>query len=193
MNDKREDEKESENLFEIAAAAANNESNAKDVEIVGKKAAANLVYRGIIITCILVIFLSLSNVFIRNAQFFSGIEQTAIGYTMQLVVSLSIALYNRENIFGPPDKRKMLIIRGVLGIFGLITLHLAVKFINPSDTVYIFHTKVILGVFIARFTLNEKFSFFHVVALFMVVSGTYFLFEFFQVLSFLNPFLVLFI
>ena len=173
MNDKRrEDEKESENLFEFAAA--NNESNAKDVKIVGKKAAANLAYKGIVIAFFSAFFLSLSNIFIKKAQLFSGTEQTAIRYTMQLIVSLSIALYNRENIFGPPDKRKMLIIRGILGTFGLTTLHLAVKFINPSDAVAIFHTNVILVSFIARFTLNEKFSFFHVVALFMAVSGTFF-------------------
>ena len=130
-------------------------------------------YRGIIISLISAAFLSLSNVFVKKAQFFRATEQTAIRYTMQLIVSVSIAHYNQLNIFGPRNLYKMLVLRGILGSLGLISLHLSVTFINPSDAVAIFHTNVILVAFIARFTLNEKFSFFHVIALLMAVSGTF--------------------
>lgn len=128
-------------------------------------------YRGIILSLLSAFFLSVSNVFIKKAQLFSGTEQAAVRYTLQALIMISIAYYKGLNIFGEKNLRGMLLWRGLFGMFGLTFLHIAVKLINPSDAIAIFQTKVIIVLIFARFTLNERFSFVHILAVLMTVIG----------------------
>lgn len=134
-------------------------------------------YSGLLLGLLSAFFLSMSNVFVKKAQLFSGTEQTAVRYTMQGILMLAIAWHKGLNLLGERGNRKMLVLRGVFGTFGLTTLHLAVKFINPSDAVALFHTNVIIVALIARFTLNEKFSIIHILAVFMAITGIYYIFN----------------
>lgn len=126
---------------------------------------------GLFIALLSAVFLSLSNVLIKKAKFFSGTEQTTIRYFIQGLIMLCIARYNKLNIFGEKGDRKLLILRGVFGTIGLTTLHLSLKLIDPSDSVALFHTNVIIVALLARFILNEKFSLTHIFSLILAISG----------------------
>lgn len=122
------------------------------------------------------LFLSVSNVLIKKAKLFTGTEQTAVRYSIQMILMLTIAYRQNLNVLGPVKERKLLLLRGIMGTCGLTTLHMAIKFINPSDVVALFHTNVVFIAIFARFVLNEKFSIAHLVSMLMAIAGTYILF-----------------
>lgn len=128
-------------------------------------------YFGIFFSIVSSLLDAISSVMIKKAQFFTGTEQAAIRYAIQMLVMFSIAFYNRVNLIGPEKDRKLLLLRGCLGVIGLTTIYVSIKFIDPSDAVSLFHAKMILVTILARFVLNEKLSFIHIFSLKMALTG----------------------
>lgn len=128
-------------------------------------------YYGIFFALMSTLFVSISTVFIKKAELFTGTELTSIRFGLQLIIALLIAYFNDVNIFGPRKLINLLVLRGILGMFALTMYHVAVKFIKPSDATTIVQMNIIFVAFIARFTLKEKFSFFHIISMLMAVTG----------------------
>lgn len=133
--------------------------------------AKHTVSKGSLIAILSACSLALSNVFIRKTQLFTGTEQVMVRYVLQTVIMLSIAGYKGFNILGAKKHRKLLFARGILGVCGLIGIHISIKFINPSDAISIVNTNVILVAIIARFVLKEKLSYVHFFAILTALIG----------------------
>jgi drug/metabolite transporter (DMT)-like permease len=74
-------------------------------------------------------------------------------------------------LFGQKEQRKLLIIRGLFGMSGLILLHFSIKLIDPSDSASLLHTNVIIISILARLLLGEKFTIAHIISIFATVAG----------------------
>ena len=98
-------------------------------------------YYGLFYGLLSAICLSVSNVLIKKANFFSGSDTAALRYITQLIIMLLIALATKTNLLGPKEMRKILFLRGLFGTFGLLSLHFSIKFINPSDSTALLHLK----------------------------------------------------
>ena len=116
-------------------------------------------------------FISLQNYFMRKAEFFNAIEQTSFRYLFQLMTLAIISRYYNENLFGSKEFRFKLLIRGFFGSLALLSLNVSVKLINPSDTIALFFSNVIIVAILARIFFNEKFSIASILAIILMLIG----------------------
>jgi drug/metabolite transporter (DMT)-like permease len=130
-------------------------------------------FQGLIIALVAAFFFSLSGVLNRKASIFSGSEQAAIRYFMQMILMLFTAWYHKVNIFGPREQRKLLLSRGILGSIAFISLGFSLKYINPSDTQTLFNTRLVIISILARIFLKEKLTIIHIVCLILTISGVF--------------------
>ena len=80
----------------------------------------NLVnHRGVFYALLSAFLISLTNIFIRKATFFSAGEISFIRYLLQLIIMLVYAIWEKESIFGKKGERFLLTLRGVFGAQGL--------------------------------------------------------------------------
>ena len=84
-----------------------------------------------------------------------------------------IARCKKLNILGVKEHRKLLLIRGLFGFMGLLSLYFAVKLINPSDATALSNTKLIMLAILARLFLKEKFTTMHLFSLLFTIGGKY--------------------
>ncbi|RNA41329.1 solute carrier family 35 member G1 [Brachionus plicatilis] len=116
-------------------------------------------------------FLSLSNIFIRKAVMLNGSEQAAFRYLVQLLTMLLIIFKSKLNPFGKKEDRIRLILRGIFGMLGLICLHFSVKFIDPSDSAALLHSKIVLVSILSRIFLKEKLNLAHMLSILLTIIG----------------------
>lgn len=116
-------------------------------------------------------FLSLSNIFIRKAVMLNGSEQATFRYLLQLLVMLMIIFKNKLNPFGKKEDRIRLILRGICGMCALISLHFSVKFIDPSDSAALLHSKIVLVSILSRIFLKEKLNLAHLISILLTIIG----------------------
>lgn len=175
-SDDLEPEPDPKELENLCAEQSNGlkHTEIENPQLIDPKKAPFHSFYGIFFTLISALFLSLSNVFIKKAELLTGTEQTAVRYLVQIIIMFAIIYRKNFNLLGPAKQRKLLILRGIMGMLGLTATHLAVKFINPSDAVAVTRTNVIIVSIFARFFLNEKFSFVHIASILMAVSGILF-------------------
>ena len=146
-------------------------------EATENKASQNkfLKFHGIFYATLSAFFLSLSNIFIKSARIMSGSEQSFVRYVLQLLVLGSIIIYNKDNFLGNKKSRKLLMTRGLIGTIALISLHFAVKLLNPSDAVALLHLNTVIVAIAARIILKEKINLAHVTCLIMSMVGVVFI------------------
>jgi len=84
-----------------------------------------------------------------------------------------IACRTHNNLLGPKESRKILIVRGVLGMTYLLSLHFSVKLISPSDSVSLVHLNIVIVSLLARVFLSEKINLAHIVSLIMSMAGVF--------------------
>ena len=118
-------------------------------------------------------FLALSNVFIKKTIILNGSEQVIVRYTVQLLIMVAIIMFTRSGFLGPVESRRLLMLRGFLGVLTLVSAHFTVKLINPTDAVSIFSLKTIFVAIIARILLNEKINLAHLVCLIFSIIGVF--------------------
>jgi drug/metabolite transporter (DMT)-like permease len=160
------------------AQLENEQSNANEIkennDIPIKKkqhSAIFLKYRGFLLVMVSALFMAIQNIFLRKANFFNAIEQTTVRYFFQLILLSFISCYNKVSLLGNKEFRLQMLFRGVLGTFGLTFYNISIKLINPSDTVTLFFSNVIIISIMARIFLKEKFSVASVFALILIIIG----------------------
>jgi drug/metabolite transporter (DMT)-like permease len=131
-------------------------------------------YIGVLLAFMSTLVVSGVPVFVKKALLFKAVEQSAIRYIVQFFVMLLVIAKNRLNPFGEAGNRRLLVLRGFFGMATLTCWYISLKFINPTDSIAISYTNVIIVFIFARFTLDEHFSIVHLIALFMAVSGKIF-------------------
>ncbi len=128
---------------------------------------------GFIYAILSAFFLAFSNVLIKKSTIFNGSEQAVIRYVFQLVIMIIIGLVTKNNLLGPIESRKILIIRGLCGMTYLLSLHFSVKLIAPSDTVSLLHLNIIIVSILARIFLNEKINLAHIFSVVLSTIGVF--------------------
>jgi drug/metabolite transporter (DMT)-like permease len=151
-----------------------NENNDKELATPSSKKSKKAVvfkFKGFLLVMISGFFISLQNYFMRKAEFFNAIEQTSFRYLFQLITLAIISRYYNENLFGSKEFRFKLLIRGFFGTLALLFLNISVKLINPSDTIALFFSNVIIVAILARIFFNEKFSIASIIAIILMLIG----------------------
>jgi len=82
-----------------------------------------------------------------------------------------VAKFKKINIFGSPDIRKILIIRGALGSIGMPIHFTSLNLIDPSDTISVFSCNVVVVIIISRIYFKESISLAQIAAAFFILSG----------------------
>ena len=130
-------------------------------------------YHGLFFGTLSAFCLGLSNVLIKKATMFNASEQTTIRYALQMLLMFFVIIVNKKNFFGPPGSRKLLCLRGLLGMIGLTSIHYGIKLLGPADMVAIVKLNIVFVSIIARFTLKEKINVAHLVSLALSVVGVF--------------------
>lgn len=151
----------------------NESENIKDLEptTITKPVKKVSKFKGFIFVMISAGFNTFQNYFMRKAYFFNGSEQTVFRYLFQLVLMIIMARYYKLNLLGPKGIRIQLVVRGILGASGLLLLNISIKLIDPSDSIALFFSNVIIISILARFIFKEKFTIAHIIALIAMVFG----------------------
>ena len=132
-------------------------------------------YYGIIFALLSAILLSISNVLVKKAYFFSGTDISLIRFVIQLFVMILIALRTKNYLMGTKENRKNLIIYGIFSLLLITFLFLSIKFINPSEVTALYQLNMIMVPIIARFILKEKFRIIFILSLVMSILGVIFI------------------
>lgn len=127
--------------------------------------------RGIFYSLAAALFISFSGILTKYCTYFNGSEITAIRYFFQFVVMFLIAIYKKEKLFGEVEQRKILIFRALFGTIGLLVITLSFKLIDPSDTISLVNSSIIIVSVMSRVILKEKYTICHLLALTMTFIG----------------------
>jgi len=60
------------------------------------------------------------------------------------------ALKKKLNICGPKESRKLLTVRSLIGVLGVLCFYFGILFIPPSDCAAIAHTSIIITAVLSR-------------------------------------------
>ena len=132
-------------------------------------------YYGIIYGLISALCLSTSTVLTKKANFFHGSETALLRYIIQLIIMILMGVISKNNLLGPKESRKTLIIRGICGSIAMISLNYSIKLINPSDTSALMRLNIVIIPIFARFFIKEKFGLFNFMPLVMSILGVFFI------------------
>ena len=132
-------------------------------------------YYGIIFALLAAILLSISNVLVKKAYFFSGTDIGLIRFLIQLVVMILIALRTKNCFMGTKENRKNLILYGIFSLLLILFLFLSIKFVTPSEVTALYQLNMIMVPIIARFILKEKFRIIFILSLVMSILGVIFI------------------
>ena len=128
-------------------------------------------YRGYFYGILSAFLMAITNVFIKKVKIFTGSDLTLVRYALQFTCMAIILRYKKLPFIGPKDLRKPLILRGTIGLVGLLSVHFAVKLIDPSDTLAVFNSSIVITAIFARIFLKEKLSLAHIFSIVLTVTG----------------------
>jgi drug/metabolite transporter (DMT)-like permease len=112
---------------------------------------------------------------VKKAHLFNGFEQALIRYTMGFIMFLPYAKFKKLNMFGPKKQRKLLTVRALIGVAGLLCVYFALSFVTPSDAGALAQINIVLTALVARFVLDERLTLAHIVAMLLTLSGAMFI------------------
>ena len=130
-------------------------------------------YYGILLALLASLFLSLAIILTKRASFFTASDIGAFRYIVQFVLMIVVAYFNKQNLLGPKDMRKMLLIRGLMGTIGMLTSFYSIKLIDPSDSAALLHLSIVIVPIISRVFLKEKFKIINLFSLIMSIFGVF--------------------
>ena len=128
-------------------------------------------YKGFLFAFLSTILFSITNTSIKKANYVAGSDQVCIRMVIQLVCMGFISKAKHLDLLGPKGTRKILMFRGMLAAIGLITVTFSLKLIDPSDSVSILHSNMIVTAITARIFLNEKLGTAHIVSTIVTLTG----------------------
>jgi drug/metabolite transporter (DMT)-like permease len=131
----------------------------------------NKSFKGILIALLAAFFFSLFGILNKKASFVTGSEQSAIRYLMQIILMIIIAKCNKENIFGPKEQRKLLLIRGIFGAISFISFGFSLKYIDESSSQALYNSRLVIIPILAWIFLNEKIKIINVICFFVTIIG----------------------
>ena len=116
-----------------------------------------------------------ANLLVKKTNFFNSFDNSVVRYVIQFFILFVIAKINKIELLGKSDSRKLLIFRGSISGVGLISLYSSIKLIDPSDAISLFSCNVIFVAILSRIYMKEKFTVLHILAMFIVVCGIFFI------------------
>lgn len=164
-------EKPSETTEANVVAGGDEEKN----KTPGCLASTILPYIGYIYAVLTAISFCIANILIKKALMLSGAEQLTILFIVKIVMMLAVCKYVKKSPLGPAGPRKMLSIRGAVGVLGLLSLYTGLLFLPPSDCSAVSNTSIIITAILARIFLKDKLGITHIVAILLAVIGVIFI------------------
>jgi drug/metabolite transporter (DMT)-like permease len=71
----------------------------------------------------------------------------------------------------PSDQLKLLLARSFFGIYAVVFTNFSLKYIEPSNSIVISHTNIIITAIMSRFFLREKLGFQHLIAKILIAKN----------------------
>ncbi|RNA11471.1 solute carrier family 35 member G1 [Brachionus plicatilis] len=134
-----------------------------------------LPYRGYFYGLFSAFFFCLSQIFLRRAKWLSAADHATIRYFFTFITMTIFVKYHQMNMFGPKKQLSLLLIRGLVGYFSLMSVYFALMLINPSDVVSLAHASLIITAIMSRIFLKEKLTIAHVFSIFLTAVGVLFI------------------
>ena len=128
-------------------------------------------FKGIFLGLCAAFFFALFGDLNRMALFVTASEQSSMRYLMQIFLMVIIAKFSRENIFGPKEQRKLLLIRGVFGSISFISLGFSLRYIEPADTLALYNTRLVIIPILATIFLKEQLKLIHILSFILTIIG----------------------
>jgi drug/metabolite transporter (DMT)-like permease len=135
-------------------------------------------YRGILYASLSAFFSSVTHIILRRCTYFYGSDQVLVRYIIQLIlVSIFYYFHSRKAKLNDTiadslkGKRKLLLLRGLFGAIGILSVVFSIKLINPSDTIAILNCKIVLISVCSKVFLNEKYTIVHILSILMTIFG----------------------
>ena len=128
-------------------------------------------FHGFFFAMLSAVFMGLSSVFIKKAEYFNAAEVIAVRYIIQFLMMFVVIIFTGKSFTGPREARNPLLIRAIFGMLGLIMVHYSVKLITPSDTTAIMRFSLILVAIMARISFKEKISLATLVSILLSIIG----------------------
>jgi len=94
-------------------------------------------YRGSLLALSSAFISSIMIILIKKTYYLSATELALIRYLSAFTINFIMVLYKKLHMFGPKKFRKVLFLRGSLGVVGMICSLFALSFIKPSDSIAI--------------------------------------------------------
>ncbi|CAF0959453.1 unnamed protein product [Brachionus calyciflorus] len=134
-----------------------------------------LPYRGYFYSLLSAFLYSLAQVLLKRSKWLSGSDHSTIRYTTTFIVMIIYMKCNKLDLAGPKKEFNLILIRGLLGSFALISFYFAFMFINPSDVVSLSHSSIVITALISRIFLKEKLTLAHILSIFLTAIGVMFI------------------
>lgn len=134
-----------------------------------------LPYRGYFYGLFSAFFFCLSQIFLRRAKWLSAADHATIRYAFTSITMTIFMKYHEMDLSGPRKQRGLLLIRGLVGSFSLMSVYFALMLINPSDVVSLAHSSLIITAIMSRIFLKEKLTIAHVLSIFLTAIGVIFI------------------
>lgn len=128
-------------------------------------------FKGILLGLLAAFFFALFGGLNRMAIFVTASEQSSMRYLMQIVIMICIAKYNKENILGPREQCKLLLIRGIFGAISFISMGFSLRYIEPADSQALYNTRLVIIPILALVFLKENLKISHIVAFILTIAG----------------------
>jgi drug/metabolite transporter (DMT)-like permease len=114
---------------------------------------------------------SLAAILIKRSYLLAGSDNSVIRYGLQLIVMFLYARFKRINIIGKKSIRKLLCMRGLIGVIAIVSLHFSVTLVAPSDSIAVANSSIIVTAILAKLFLKEKLTCAHICAVVMTIVG----------------------
>jgi drug/metabolite transporter (DMT)-like permease len=143
----------------------------KEVKEASERQKTKRPFKGYFYLLVSAFLYALTQILMKMAYTVNGMEHATIRYLIQLIVMIVIIYRKKKQIFGPKNRRKLLISRAIVGVTGLAAFFCSIKFINPSDAAALSHSSLIITSILARIFLKEMLTIYHIIATILTLLG----------------------
>jgi drug/metabolite transporter (DMT)-like permease len=122
------------------------------------------------------VLFSSSNMFIKMGFLLNAADHLVINFTVSGVMMCIIMKVKNINMNGPLIMGLpicLLVLRSILGVFGLFFLYFSLLLIPPSDVSACGHSSIIFTAILSKIILKEKLSISHMFALIFTLIGVF--------------------
>ena len=116
-----------------------------------------------------------AQVVMKRTKHFSPSDISLIRYFVSLILMVVILRYHKLKLLGPRKQFKLLLTRGVFGAFSLLSFYFSLMLMNPSDSVALLHSSIIITAVLSRLFLGEKLTLAHFFAIVLTANGVLFI------------------